>query len=115
VLQWADSGPPPPFAADVPTAEPICVAREIKGKKCLNVFLDNHRFPNQSHKFDIIFHNVREEPILHKHKHPAPPINDIDPRFQSNYDKASHGNKLRGKLDLSHLDKAMHDQVYMLI
>jgi hypothetical protein len=98
VLQPPDSGPLPTFAADMPPAEPICVARKIKGKKRPNVFLDNCRFSNQSHEYGIILHNVRGGPILCKLKHPAPPIDDIDPHFRSHYGKAHHGNKLQGKL-----------------
>jgi hypothetical protein len=115
VLQLPASGPPPTFAADVSPAEPIHVARNIKGKKRLNVFLDNHGFPDQSHKLNIILHNAKGGPILRKRKHPDPPINNIDPRFLSHYEKGNHGNKMHSKVDLSHLDKTVRNQVYMFI
>jgi hypothetical protein len=48
MLQLPDSGPQPTFAAGVPPAEPICVARKIISKKHSNVFLDDRGFPDQS-------------------------------------------------------------------
>ncbi len=79
------------FDADVPTGEPIRVARKIKGRKRPNVFLDDRGFPDQSHEFDVILHNVDGGPILRRRKHPAPPLDDIDPRFHSVYDEAGQG------------------------
>jgi hypothetical protein len=71
-----------------PLAEPIRVARKIQGRKQQNVFLDDRGFPDQSHDFNVVLHNVTGGPILRKRKHPAPDINNIDPRFASTYDEA---------------------------
>ena len=103
------------FNADVPTGEPIRVARKIKGRKRPNVFLDDRGFPDQSHEFDVILHNVDGGPILRRRKHPAPPLDDIDPRFHSVYDEALHGDKLRKELDLSHLPLGLREKVYALL
>jgi hypothetical protein len=81
----------------------------------LNVFLNNRGFPNQSHKFDVLLHNIQGGPILRKRKHKAPPIDKIDPRFHSYYNKKRHGKKLHTKLDLSHLDSIVRDLVYNLL
>ncbi len=110
-----DSGPYPMFNADMPTGEPIRVARKIKGRKRPNVILDDRGFPDQSHEFDVILHNVDGGPILRRRKHPAPPLDDIDPRFHSVYDEALHGEKLRKELDLSHLPIGLREKVYALL
>jgi hypothetical protein len=110
-----DSDPLPSFAANAAPGKPIQVAQKIKGKKCSNVFLGNHRFLDHSHEFDILLHNVNGGPILRKHKHPAPPLDNIDPRFYSTFDEAHHGEKLRSKVDLSHLEPAVREQVYKLL
>ena len=97
-LQPPDSGPPPIFNADLPTGEPIRVARKIRGRKRPNVFIDDRGFPDQSDEFDTILHNVEGGPILRRRKHPAPPLDDIDPRFHAVYDESLHGDKLRKEL-----------------
>ena len=98
-----------------PSGEPIRVARKIRGKKRPNVFLDDRGFPDQSHDFDVILHNVEGGPILRKRKHAAPPLDDVDPRFLSHYDEKIHGEKLRTEIDLSHLDGTTRDLVYKLL
>ena len=72
-------------------------------------------FPDQSNKFDIILHNVEGGPILRRRKHPAPPLDDIDPRFHAVYDESLHGEKLRKELDLSHLPIGLRTKVYALL
>jgi hypothetical protein len=106
---------PPSFAVDAAPGKPIRVARKIKGKKRSNVFLDDRGFPDQSHEFNILLHNVDSGPILRKQNHPALPLDDIDPHFHSPFDAARHGEKLQNKLHLSHLEPAVHDQVYQLL
>jgi hypothetical protein len=76
------------------SGEPIRVARKVKGMKQSNIFLDDCGYPDQSHEFDIILHNVKGGPILHRCKHPALPIDNINPRFLLHYSKARHGVKL---------------------
>ncbi len=114
-LQPPDSGPPPIFTAKPPAGEPILVARKIKGRKRPNVFLDDHGFTDQSHEFDTILHNVRGGPILRRQKHPAPLLDDIDPRFHAVFDESLHGDKLRKELDLSHLPIGLRTKVYALL
>jgi hypothetical protein len=114
-LSPPDSDPPPSFAADVPPGKPIRVARKIRGKKRSNIFLNNRGFPDHSHKFDVILHNTMGGPILQKRKHPAPPLDAIDPRFKATYNKAHHGERLRTELNLSHLDPPVRNQVYKLL
>ncbi len=119
MLQLPDSGPPPSFAADVPitnsTTKPIHATQKIPGKKWSNVFLDNCGYLNQSNKFDILLHNVKGGPILCKHKHPALLLDDIDPRFEAQYDKATHGTQLRQELNLTHLNPLMQEGIYKLL
>ncbi len=96
LLPLPDDNPPPVFAAGAPdlSNKPIWVARKVKRKKQFNVTLDDRRYPDQSHGFDVILHNVKGSPILRGRKHPAPPIDNIDPHFLSCHDKACHGAKL---------------------
>ncbi len=126
VLQPPHSNPPSSFAVDVPitkltvtpiqpTTKPICIARKIRGKKWSNIFLDDCGYPNQSNKFDILLHNVKGGPILHKRKHPAPPLDGIDPCFEAHYDKATHGTRLRHELDLTHPNPPMWEDIYKLL
>jgi hypothetical protein len=76
-------------------------------KRAKNVFHDDCSFPNQSHKFDTILHSINGRCILCKCKHPAPPIDTINPNFHAVYDKALHGAKLHKELDLSYLDPSL--------
>jgi hypothetical protein len=89
---------------------PIRVTPKSKpkgSKQAKNVFQDDRGFPDQSHKFDTILHSINGGCILCKRKHPAPPLNTIDPNFHAVYDKALLGAKLRKELDLSHLDPSL--------
>ncbi len=115
VISLPDSDPPPVFTMEAPPAKPTRVACKIRGKKRLNVFLDDWGFPDQSREFDVILHNIQGDPILQKCKHAAPPIDKINPQFHSYYNKARLGQKLRSKLDLSHLDNVVWDLVYKLL
>jgi hypothetical protein len=87
----------------------------MHGKRRSYVFLDNRGFPNQSHKFDVILHNTKGGPILCKSKHPAPPLNDVDPRFEAHYNKARHTEQLHSELHLSHLELPIPDHLYSLL
>jgi len=42
-------------------------------------------------------------------------LDDIDPRFLSQYDEKINGEKLRKEIDLSHLDGTTRDLVYKLL
>jgi hypothetical protein len=59
----------------------------VRGKKRQNVFYDDGGYPDQSHDFDVLLHNIDGGTILQKRKHPAPPLDDIDPRFFAVYDQ----------------------------
>jgi hypothetical protein len=87
----------------------------VRGKKHPNVFYDDRRYPNQSNEFDVLLHNIDGGAILHKRKHPFPPLDDIDPKFFAVYDEATHGANLGKQLNLSHLDSTIQDKVYCLI
>jgi hypothetical protein len=106
---------PPISTAVEPTAKPIRVALRMRGKRRPNVFYDDQGFADQSHELDIILHNIDSGTILHKRKHPAPPLDDINPLFYALYVEAIHGAKLRKELDLSHLDIFLCKQVYRLL
>ena len=114
MLSLPDSLKPPVFST-LPTAEPIQLAACIRGAKRKNVFYNDRGFPGQSHDFDVLLHNTDGGAVLCKRKHPAPALDDIDPRFASTYCLATHGAKLRSELDLSHLNSTVQDQVYFLI
>jgi hypothetical protein len=87
----------------------------VCGKKHQNIFYGDHGYPDQSHEFDVILHNIDGGTILRKRKHPAPPLDEIDPKFFAVYNEAAHGKNLRKQLDLSHLDTSIRNQVYRLI
>ncbi len=63
----------------------------------------------------MLLHNTDGGTVLCKRKHPAPALDGINPCFESTYCKATHGARLQTELDLSHLDRTVHDQVYCLI
>ena len=96
---------------------PICVTPKMKGYsgKRKNVFLDDCGFPDQSNEFNSLLHNVDSGTILRKRKHPAPKLDEIDPRFHMLYNKKLHGKQLRKDLDLSHLKPHLWTEVYGLI
>lgn len=57
--------------------------------------MDERGFPDQSDDFDHLLHTTSGGTILRKRKHPAPPIDDIDPAFDVTYDEAIHGKQFR--------------------
>ncbi len=106
----------PPFSfATNANAEPICVAARVRGKKRQNIFYDDRGYPNQLHEFDVILHNIDGGTILRKRKHPALPINKVDPSYFIPYNKAAHGAILRRFINLSHLPTGIQQQVYQLL
>jgi len=97
---------------------PIRVTHKSKPtgtKRARNVFHDDRGFPDQLHEFDTVLHNINGGCILRKRKHPAPLIDDIDPKSHTVYDETLHGAKLRKELNLSHLDPSLQATVYSLI
>jgi hypothetical protein len=102
------------FATDAST-KLICVAARVRGKKYQNAFYNDWGYPDQSHEFDVILHNIDGGTIVCKRKHPAPPLNKVDPTFFVKYDKAIHGATLRKFINLLHLLTCVQQQVYCLL
>ena len=65
---------PPPIR---PSAKPR------KGRKRKNVFIDDRGFPDQSHEFDELVHNIDGGVVLRKPRHPPRSLKDIDPNAKS--------------------------------
>jgi hypothetical protein len=84
-------------------------------RRIKNVFADNRGFPDPSDEYDTLLHNIDGGTVLQKLRHPAPPLDKIDPCFNFTFDEALHGECLRQQLDLSYLDSALRDQIYALI
>lgn len=107
------SGTPSP-----PKAEPIRVApkpkKQRRGSK-KNVFFDDRGFPDQSDEYDTLLSTNDGGAILRKRKHPAPPLDKVDPQFFSPYDESKHGDHLRKQLPLFHLDASTRTAVHDLI
>jgi hypothetical protein len=108
------SNTPPTINPTTPPSEPpICVMPKIRGiaRKRKNVFIDDRGFPDQSDKFDSLLHNVDGRTILCKQKHPAPPLDAIDPRFHAVYDEKLDGKQLRKNINISHLDASLQSKI----
>jgi hypothetical protein len=95
---------------------PIRVADKGKGQRQIkNVFTDDRGFVDPSDEYDTLLHNIDGGPVLRKLCHPAPPLDEIDPRFDFAFNEALHGERLRQQLDLSHIDSSLCDRIYTLI
>ncbi len=71
---------------------PIRVADKPKHQKwAQNVFVDDCGFPNKTEHYKALLCNVEGSIILQKLKHPAPPLDEVDPLFFCTYDEAKHG------------------------
>ena len=57
--------------------------------------MDNRGFPDQSAYFDELLHNIDGGTVLRKHLHHGSPLNDINPKFNLQYNAELHGEKLR--------------------
>jgi hypothetical protein len=80
-----------------------------------NVFVHDRGFPDKSEYYKNLPHNIDGGPILRKLKHPPPSLDEVDPVFFSAYDESKHGVQLKKDLDLSHLEPAVRDQIYVLV
>ena len=99
-----------------PSNGPIRVAPKPKRRKRRpNVFLDDRGYPDQSDEFDHILHNIDGKPVLRKRKHPAPPLDAIDPEFNCQFDESKHGALLRETLDVSHLKPDVAKRLVALV
>jgi hypothetical protein len=95
---------------------PIHVAAKGKCRRRIkNVFADDRGFPDPSNEYDTLLHNIDGGPVLQKLRHPAPPLEEINPRFDFAFDEALHGEHLCQQLDLSHLNNALQTRIYDLI
>jgi hypothetical protein len=95
---------------------PIRVAD--KPKRCWwlsNVFVDDRGFPDESKYYENLVHNTNCGPILHKHKHPPPSLDEVDPKFFSAYDESKHGAQLKQDLNLSHLEPTVGNRICALV
>ncbi len=98
------------------TKSPIRVTPKPKScRKLQNVFYDNHGFPDQSDEFDHLLKNIEGGVILHKKKHPQPPLNVNNPTFNYKFDEALHAAKIISELLLDHLSLADATEVVALI
>ncbi len=103
----------PSLPSTPPVGQHIHVAK--KGKCCCqikNVFADDRGYPDQSNEFDTLLHNIDGGPVLRILRHPAPPLDKINPRFDFAFDDTLHGEYLRQQLDLSHLKDALQTRIY---
>ncbi len=83
---------------------------------CKNVFLDNQGFPDQSDNYNHLLHSIDGGLVLQKLRHPMPDLNGpIDPSFDHPFIQEEHDAIMRKKVDLSHLDLDLQNQVYDLI
>lgn len=89
------SAPPAPLLASDKPAPIRPAIKPRKGKRRQNVFADDCRFPDQSHDFNVLPHNIDGGSVLRKRKHSARALDDIDPAFNVAYDKALHGERFR--------------------
>ena len=81
-----------------------------------NVFLDDHRFPDQSNDYNHVLHNINGGRILRKLRHPAPALDeDIDPAFYLPFIPVKHKELMHKDLDLSHLDPDLQGRLYAII
>ena len=106
----------PPTTSAAPPGSPIRVAPKAKCRRRIkNVFIDDRGFPDQSDEFDVLLHNIDGGPVLRKLRHPAPPLDEPDPRFTFPFSEELHGTRMRKDLDLSHLAPDLQKQIYALI
>ena len=77
--------------------------------------MDDRGFPDSTHDFDTLLHNVDGGSILRKRKHAAPRLDEVDPDFDCAFNEALHGERLRKELDVSHLPMEQRNVVTALI
>jgi hypothetical protein len=85
----------PVMEASAATPSPIRPAHRQKGKRRPNVFADDRGFPDTSDEFDTLLHNIEGRPVLRRRKHPSRDLNDLDPRFNVQYNEELHGEQFR--------------------
>jgi hypothetical protein len=118
ILEATAEGNSPPglSALDTPSSSPICVDKTKGQRKVKNVFVDDCGFLDVSDEFDTLLHNINGGPVLRKLKHPPPdPDGLVNPLFLFEYDTVHHGKQFCKHLNLSHLDQALHNWIYVLV
>ena len=94
--------------------EPIRVAPKKRGRKAQNIFFDDRGFPDPSHEYDYLIANTPGK-FIRTLKHPARPIDEIDPLFLSPFVPSLHQETLDRDLDADHLTIDTKNQLAALI
>jgi hypothetical protein len=63
-------------------------------KVAQNVFVNDCGFPDKTKHYKALLRNVEGGIILQKLKHPAPPLDEVDPLFFCTYNKAKHSEQI---------------------
>ena len=108
---------PPSQPTTPPSGDIIRVAAKGKGgrRRIKNVSADDRGYPDLTDDHDTLLHNINGGTVLRKLKHPAPPLDEVDPSFTFAFDESLHGERLCQLLNLSHLDDALQDRIYTLV
>ena len=78
--------------------------------------MDDQGFPDQSYNYDHLLHSIDGGPVLRKLRHLMPDLDGpIDPSFDHPFIQEEHDAIMQKKVDLSHLDLDLQNQVYDLI
>ena len=85
-----------------------------KSKRKRHVFFDDHGYPDPRFDWEEVL-PISGSSVLRKRLHPAPPLDSIDPAFNTTYNEAIHGEKLQSQLQLSHLPQAQQLCVLALV
>lgn len=95
--------------------QPIRVRKHKRGKKRdRSVFFDDRGYPDPQNEWDAILPDADSQ-LIRKRKHPLPPLNSIDPDFNTQFNESKHGEKLRRELNLEHLEPAQREKVKQLV
>ena len=85
-----------------------------KSKRKRHVFFDDRGYPDPRFDWEEVLPTSGSS-VLRKMLHPAPPLDSIDPAFNTTYNEAIHGEKLQSQLQLSHLPQAQQLCVLALV
>jgi hypothetical protein len=96
---------------------PIWVSQKPKRRKRLNnVFLDDRGFPDVSHNYDYVLHDVDGGPILHRLRHPKPELSaPIDPLYYLPFIAKKHKEIMKRDMELLHLKPKLQERTYNII
>jgi len=104
-------------ATTPPPGNIIRVAAKGKGghRRLKNVFAVDRGYPDLTDDHNTLLHNIDGGTVLRKLRHPAPPLDEVDPSFDFTFDESLHSECLRLQLNLSHLDDALQVRIYALV